>query len=174
MCFNTTPAIPNSQKQLGVKNLGYMVMPKFGHGKMAGIPVTDTQGFGIPTKGGDHEDAAKFLAFMHSKERVQAMWTLSKQIPANTTFDGSVISDPLIRTVQKKWVAGKHNVYIADLMPTKFWTDAMFVASQKILAGSMTGKEAGDLAHKVADTWKKQNPDMVSNYTTWGKDLSTA
>ena len=69
----------------GVKNLGYMVMPKFGHGKMAGIPVTDTQGFGIPTKGGDHEDAAKFLAFMHSKERVQAMWTLSKQIPANTT-----------------------------------------------------------------------------------------
>jgi multiple sugar transport system substrate-binding protein len=174
MCFNTTPAIPNSQKQLGVKNVGYMVMPKFGHGKMAGIPVTDTQGFGIPTKGSDHTDAAKFLAFMHSKERVQAMWTLSKQIPANTTFDGSVISDPLIRTVQKRWVAGKHNVYIADLMPTKFWTDAMFVASQKILAGSMTGKQAGDLAHKVADTWKKQNPDMVSNYTTWGKDLSTA
>ena len=171
MCFNTTPAIPNSQQKLGVKNLGFMVMPKFGHGRMAGIPVTDTQGFGIPTKGNDHEAAAKFLAFMHSKERVQAMWTLSKQIPANTTFDGSVISDPLIRTVQKKWVAAKHNVYIADLMPTKFWTDAMFVASQKILAGTMTGKEAGDLAHKVADTWKKQNPDMVSNYATWGKDL---
>src|SRR5207244_2733502 len=145
MCFNTTPAIPNSQKKVGVKNLGFMVMPKFGHGKMAGIPVTDTQGFGIPTKGNDHEAAAKLLAFMHSKERVQAMWTLSKQIPANTTFNGSVISDPLIRTVQKKWVAAKHNVYIADLMPTKFWTDAMFVASQKILAGTMTGKEAGDL-----------------------------
>jgi len=174
MCFNTTPAIPNSQKQIGTKNLGYMVMPRFGHGKMAGIPVTDTQGFGIPTKGGDHADAAKFLAFMHSKERVQAMWTLSKQIPANTTFNGNVISDPLIRTIQKKWVAGKHNVYIADLMPTKFWTDAMFVASQKILAGSMTGKEAGDLAHNVANTWKKQNPDMVSNYSTWAKDLSAA
>jgi len=38
MCFNTTPAIPNSQKQIGTKNLGYMVMPRFGHGKMAGIP----------------------------------------------------------------------------------------------------------------------------------------
>ena len=53
---------------------------------MAGIPITDTQGFGIPTKGNDHADAAKFLAYMHSKERVQAMWTLSRQIPANTTF----------------------------------------------------------------------------------------
>jgi raffinose/stachyose/melibiose transport system substrate-binding protein len=172
MCFNTTPAIPNSQKQLGVEKVGYFVMPKFGKGKMAGIPITDTQGFGIPTKGQNHDVAAKLLDFMHSKERIQAMWTLSRQIPANTTFDGSVINDPLIRTVQKKWVAGKHNVYIADLMPTKFWTDAMFVASQKILAGTMTGAQAGDLAHKVTDTWKKQNPDMVSNYKTWGQDLA--
>jgi ABC-type glycerol-3-phosphate transport system substrate-binding protein len=171
MCFNTTPAIPNSQKQVGVAKMGYMVMPTFGKGKLAGIPITDTQGFGIPTKGKNHDVAAKFLDFIHSKERVQAMWTLSKQIPANTTFDGSVISDPLLRRVQKQWVAGKHNVYIADLMPTKFWTDAMFVASQKILSGTMTGKQAGDLAHDVTETWKKQNPDMVENYKTWGQDL---
>ena len=100
------------------------------------------------------------------------MWTLSKQVPANTRFNGSVIDDPLMRMVQSKWVAGKHNAYIADLMPTKFWTDAMFVASQKILAGSMTGKQAGDLAASVTKTWKRQNPDMVDNYTTWGKDLT--
>src|SRR3954454_19476799 len=172
MCFNTTPAIPNSQKLLGTAKVGYFVMPVFGKGKMAGIPITDTQGFGIPTKGAGHETAAKLLAFMHSKERVQAMWTLSKQIPANTAFDGSAIKDPLLRRVQKQWVSGRHNVYIADLMPTKFWTDAMFVASQKILAGSMTGAQAGELAHSVTETWKKQNPDMVANYTTWGKDLA--
>ena len=172
MCFNTTPAIPNSQKQLGAATVGYFVMPKFGKGKMAGIPITDTQGFGIPTKGKNHDVAAKLLEFMHSKERIQAMWTLSRQIPANTTFDGSVITDPLIKRVQQQWVAGKHNVYIADLMPTKFWTDAMFVASQKILGGTMTGAQAGELAHKVTDTWKKQNPDMVSNYKTWGQDLA--
>lgn len=172
MCFNTTPAIPNSQKQLGAAKVGYMVMPKFGTGQLAGIPITDTQGFGIPTKGQHHDVAAKLLEFMHSKERVQAMWKLSKQIPADSTFDGRVISDPLLRRVQKHWVAGKHNVYIADLMPTKFWTDAMFVASQKILSGTMTGAQAGDLAHTVTQTWKKQNPDMVQNYKTWGQDLS--
>jgi hypothetical protein len=57
-------------------------------------------------------------------------------------------------------------------MPTKFWTDAMFIASQKILAGDMTGEQAGDLAHDVTETWKKQNPDMVENYTKWGQDLN--
>jgi ABC-type glycerol-3-phosphate transport system substrate-binding protein len=139
---------------------------------MAGIPILDTQGFGIPAKGHDQDVAAKFLEFMHSPERVQAMWTLSRQIPANTTFDASVVDDPLIKSVQQKWVAGDHNVYIADLMPTKFWTDAMFIASQKILAGDMTGDQAGDLAHDVTETWKKQNPDMVENYTKWGQDLN--
>ena len=36
----------------------------------------------------------------------------------------------------------------------------------------MTGEEAGDLAHDVTETWKKQNPDMVENYTKWGQDLN--
>lgn len=172
MALDTTPDIPNNQKQLGADNVGYFVMPTFGTGAMAGIPILDTQGFGIPAKGQNQDVAAKFLEFMHSPERVQAMWTLSQQIPANTTFDASVVDDPLIKAIQEKWVAGDHNAYIADLMPTKFWTDAMFIASQKILAGDMTGEEAGDLAHDVTETWKKQNPDMVENYTKWGQDLN--
>lgn len=172
MALDTTPDIPNCQKQLGKENVGYMVMPTFGQGSMAGIPILDTQGFGIPEEGNEPEIAGQFLEFMHSSERIQAMWTTSQQIPANTTFDASVVDDPLIKTIQEEWVAGDHNVYVADLMPTKFWTDAMFVASQKILAGNMTGDEAGDLAADVTETWKKQNPDMVENYTTWGEDLS--
>ena len=171
MALDTTPDLPNNQKQLGADNVGYFVFPTFGTGAMAGIPILDTQGFGIPTDGNDHETAAAFLEFMHSPDRVQAMWTLSQQIPANTTFDASVVDVPLLKQVQQKWVAEDHNVYIADLMPTKFWTDAMFVISQKILSGDMTGEESGELASKVTDTWKKQNPDMVDNYTKWGNDL---
>jgi raffinose/stachyose/melibiose transport system substrate-binding protein len=172
MCINTTPALPNSQKKLGADTVGYMVMPAWGTGSFAGVPITDAQGFGIPTKAGDQETAAKLLEFMHSRDRVEAMWTLSQQIPANDDFDGSQIKDPLIKATYDKWVAGDSAAYIADLMPTKFWTDAMFVASQKILAGSMTGNQAADLAHDVTDTWKKQNPDMVQNYETWSKDLA--
>ena len=102
-------------------------------------------------------------------ERLQAMWTTSKQIPAETT---STRRDrrPVHQAVYDTWIAGDKNAYIADLMPTLFWTDAMFVAAQKILAGAMTGEEAGTLAG-VTERWKKQNPDMVENYTTWAADL---
>jgi ABC-type glycerol-3-phosphate transport system substrate-binding protein len=171
MCINTTAALPNAETALGEK-LGYFVLPTFGTGKLAGSPITDTQGFGIPTKAKDQQSAAKLLEFMHSQERVNAMWTLSKALPADEKFDSSLIDDAFLKTVYDGWWAGPHNVYIADLMPTLFWTDAMFVASQKILAGTLTGEQSGDLAHDVTEKWKKQNPDEVENFTKWGNDLA--
>ena len=145
MCFNTTPALPNSQKKLGADNVGYIVMPRSARARWPASPITDTQGFGIPTKAKDHgqrREAHRLHALARSACR--RCGRLSKQVPADTTFDAQRDRRPArSRTVYDKWVAGKHNVYIADLMPTLFWTDAMFVASQKILAGSMTGKRGG-------------------------------
>ena len=94
MAINTTPALPNAQKKLGADNVGYFVMPDVRHGLDGGDPDPDTQGFGIPAKANDQDVAAKFLEFMHSPERVHAMWTLSQQIPANTNFDASVDRRP--------------------------------------------------------------------------------
>jgi raffinose/stachyose/melibiose transport system substrate-binding protein len=172
MCFNTTPALPASQKKLGDDVVGFMKLPTFGEGGLADKRIADSQGFGIPTKGQAHEQAAKFLEYMHSDDQVNKMWTLSKQIPANRNFDASVIDVPLLKQVYDEWLGDEPQAYIADLMPTKFWTDAMFVNSQKILGGSSTGKQAADLAHDVTETWKKQNPDMVERYKTWSEDLS--
>jgi ABC-type glycerol-3-phosphate transport system substrate-binding protein len=171
MSIDTTADLPNAQKELG-ENTGYMILPTFGSGSLAGIPITDTQGFGIPTKAKDQQGAAKLLEFMHSEERVNAMYTISKALPADEKFDASLIDDPFLKGVYDNWWAGDHNVYIADLMPTLFWTDAMFVISQKILGGEMKGEESGKLAADVTKKWKDQNPDLVEKYTTWGKDLA--
>jgi raffinose/stachyose/melibiose transport system substrate-binding protein len=173
MALNNSAALPDSQKKLG-KNAGFMKLPTFGNGKMAPYAIVDTQGFGIPTKAKDPETAAKFIDFMHSPERIKAYWTQSQQIPADARFNPAVINNPLIKSTYNKFIKAKHNVYIADLMPGVFWTDAMFVISQKILGGSMKGEESGDYAAKITQKWKKQNPDQVKHYTTWGKDLKSA
>ncbi len=55
------------------------------------------------------------------------MWTESKALPADEKFDASLIDDPFLKDVYDKWWVGDHNAYVADLMPTLFWTDAMFV-----------------------------------------------
>jgi hypothetical protein len=50
----------------------------------------------------------------------------------------------------------------------------MFVISQKILAGDMTGEQSGALADQVTQTWKSQNPSEVEKYKQWSQDLASA
>jgi len=171
MCLYVSPSLSNAQVRLGQGNVGFMVMPVFGKGRMAGIPILDAHGFGIPSGARDKQNAARFIEYMHTKERLQAMWTLSRQIPADEAFDSSIVDDPLISQVYDTWVAGPHNPYIGDLMPTRFWTDVMFVASQRIVAGEIGAEQAAELAARVTEQWKVANPDTVNNYARWGRGL---
>ena len=66
-------------------------MPVYGKGKMAGIPILDTQGLGISTKAKDPKAAAAFLEYLQSPERLKAFWETTGWIPANSNFDTSVI-----------------------------------------------------------------------------------
>jgi ABC-type glycerol-3-phosphate transport system substrate-binding protein len=167
--LSITASLPNHLAQLGSESVGLTVMPVFGQGKMAGRPIIDKQGFGIPSRAANPGTAARFLEFMHSKERVQAMWTLAHQIPADEAFDKSIVDDPVMRGVVERYWGSNPVLTIEDLMPLRFWTDAMFVASQKIVAGEMTGQQAGELAHQVTEAWRGSvSPETVNNYAIWG------
>ncbi len=166
------PLVPNAQKQLGAENVGVMTFPVFGAGKMAGKPIFDTQGLGISSQSKNKEVAADFLTFLHSKERVAQIWEQVKQFPTDSTWDGSAVEDATLRKIWETWINGPNVPYISNLMPTLFWTDAMFVNSQKIISGEFTGEQAGENAHQVAQKWRELNPDLLENYTTWAKDLN--
>ena len=165
------PLVADIQSKLGAENVGVMVFPVWGQGAMAGKPIRDTQGLGISSQSDYKEEAADFLQFLHSEERVNALWDQVRQLPADTTWDGSVIDDPTIKQIWQEWMQGDSIPYISNLMPVLFWTDAMFVNSQKIIAGEYTGEEAGANAEEVSRKWREQNPDFVENYKTWQKDL---
>ncbi|MBC7809621.1 MAG: extracellular solute-binding protein, partial [Burkholderiales bacterium] len=159
------PVVPSHIAELGDR-IGLMVMPVFGEGALAGQPVTDTQGWGIPSAIAPErkEMAANFLAYTQTPESLNALWELSSFFPANTTWDSSPVDDPVLREMYDKWVGGPTAVYIPDLMPTQFWTDAMFVAAQEIVGGNMTGEQAGEQNAGVVEQWRALNPDLLENY----------
>lgn len=165
------PLVPKMQSLLGAEKVGAMVMPAFGKGRMAGKPIADTQGLGISSQSQHKQVAADFLTFLHQPERVSALWEQVKQLPADSTWDGSVIPDPLLRQIWQEWMQGDNVPYISNLMPTLFWTDAMFVNSQKIVAGEYTGEQAGQNAHDVTQKWVEQNPDMADKYKQWADEM---
>jgi len=83
-----------------------------------------------------------------------------------------VVTDPTLLTIWERWIKGDTTPYISNLMPTLFWTDAMFVNSQKIISGEFTGEQAGDNAAQVAQKWREQNPDLLEKYALWAEDLA--
>jgi hypothetical protein len=51
MCLYTTAALVQAQERLGPGNVGMMVMPVWGSGRIGDIPILDTHGFSITTDG---------------------------------------------------------------------------------------------------------------------------
>jgi multiple sugar transport system substrate-binding protein len=168
-----TPLAASQAKMLGSsEKVGGMVFPVFGQGKMAGKPIADCQGLGISSQSEFKEVAAEFIQFTHDPERVSTLWNDVNVLPVDTSFNPDQITDPLLNQIWKGWVGNPDAVpYISNLMPVLFWTDAMFVNSQKIIAGEFNGEQAGENAYEVSKKWAEQNPDLVENYRTWAKDL---
>jgi ABC-type glycerol-3-phosphate transport system substrate-binding protein len=151
--------------------IGVMVMPVYGKGKMAGKPILDAQGLGISTNAEDPKAAAAFLEYLQSPERLAAFWEKTGWIPTSANFDTSVIEDEAVLSMWKTYGEGENIPYVSNVVPGQFYEQALLPTAQQIVAGKMTGEEAGELASKVAQEWRDFNPDMVDNYKNWAKDL---
>jgi ABC-type glycerol-3-phosphate transport system substrate-binding protein len=153
--------------------IGTMVMPVYGKGKMAGKPILDAQGLGISTNSKDPKAAAAFLEYLQSPERLQVFFEKTGWLPANSTFDTSKLTDPVVKTMWQNFGEAPDNIpYISNVVPGQFYDQALLPTAQQVVQGKITGEQAGELAAKVAGEWRDFNPDMVENYKKWAKELS--
>ena len=148
-----------------------MVMPVFGKSKLAGKPIFDAQGLGISKDAKDPKAAAAFLEFLQSPEQLKAQYEATKWLPANSTFDTAVLTDPVIVDMWKRWGQGDNIPYLANVVPGQWYEQALLPAGQQVVEGKIGGEEAGALASKVAKEWRDFNPDMVDHFKKWSQDL---
>lgn len=163
--------LPADSKATGGR-IGYMVMPVFGKGKLAGAPIVDVQGLGISSNAEDPQLAAAFLEYLQSPERLKAFWDATGWLPSNTTFDAGVIEDASVRGMWENWGLKPNISNVTNLMPGQFYERAAIPTGQQIVQGAITGEQAGELAAATAKEWRDFNPDMVENYRKWAADLS--
>jgi ABC-type glycerol-3-phosphate transport system substrate-binding protein len=151
--------------------IGTMVMPVYGKGKLAGRPIFDSQGLGIPANIRDPKAAAAFLEYLQSPEQLKSLHEKTGWIPANTSFDTSVIEDPTVRDMWQRWGLSENIPYLSNLVPGQFYEQALLPTAQQVVEGKITGEQAGELAYNVAKEWRDFNPDIVENYKKWATDL---
>ena len=134
MTINTTRVAARPPRRSSARTSATWSCRSTARARWPGIPITDTQGFGIPT---DAEGSRPHRRSSSSSCTARSASTRCGPSPRRSrptrSSTRSLIDDPFLKDVYDKWWVGDHNAYVADLMPTLFWTDAMFVNSQKIL-----------------------------------------
>jgi ABC-type glycerol-3-phosphate transport system substrate-binding protein len=171
MCSSIGTRLPADAAATGGR-IGCMVLPVFGQGKLAGMPVLDVQGLGISALSPNPEPAARFLEFLNAPEQLQSFWEATGWIPAAAGFDDSVIGDASVRDLWQRWGRSPNITNITNLMPGQFYEQAAIPTGQNVITAGMSGEEAGELAAQVATEWREFNPDLVEKYQQWAAELS--
>jgi ABC-type glycerol-3-phosphate transport system substrate-binding protein len=159
--------VPEAERILGQGNAGVMKYPTFGTGKLASMPIIDVQGVGISTKSMHKREAADLIRFMHRPDRLTALWEQVHIFPADDTWDGGkYIKDPNGLTMWK-WFTGKNTAYIPNMIAWAFDSEVMYLAPQKMIAGTATAKDIAKLAEEVMARWREENPDLLESHKKW-------
>ncbi len=159
--------VPEAEKNLGAENVGIMNMPKFGIGKLAGLPIIDVQGVGISSKSKHKKETAEFIRFMHRPDRSTALWEQVHIFPADTRCDGKKYIKDANNKQQWEWFTGKNTAYIPNMIAWTFDSEVMYIAPQKLMAGTATAEDIAKLADEVMARWREENPDLLESHKKW-------
>jgi raffinose/stachyose/melibiose transport system substrate-binding protein len=152
----------------GWDDMGLMLVPKYGNGKMAEQYVTTAQGLGITSWSTHKQEAADFLMFTHTPDRLKAWFEDTGVIPADDRLDPNVISIPQLKQVYG-WDTSVPGPNLENFIPSMLDEQAAMAGAQLLFAGDKTPEELAQMTQDVIEKWREQNPDAVENFTNWLK-----
>jgi raffinose/stachyose/melibiose transport system substrate-binding protein len=172
MSFGTDGIVRQWQQDLGQDAVGIMKYPKFGEGNLVdAFNATQSISHFITSWSKNKEEAAAFLQFMHTPERMQRWFELTGVGVADKRFDASLIKDPVLRQLYE-WETTGPKVWLENYNPPQIDSEANLKAGQLIFSRSGTPQEAAQLWQSVTQRWRTQNPDDLQNWQTWHPEVS--
>ncbi|HLA08757.1 MAG TPA: extracellular solute-binding protein, partial [Anaerolineales bacterium] len=167
MAFGTDGMIKQATTDLGEDKVGVMRTPKWGTGKLADAGnATQSISFLI-TKWSKHpQEAADFLTFMHTPDRLTSWYKHTGVIAADARFDRSLVTSPVLKQMVEFETTGPQ-VWLENFLPGQVDGDADLPAGQLIFAQSGSPEDAANLWQSVAETWRNQHPDELKSWQNW-------
>ena len=159
------PVITNYARQMGEDKVGVMVPPKAGDGKLGFLLPVPGVDLAIPTKAAHPEEAADFLRFLNTPERINAQYKQSGAISPNDQIDPAVVTLPTDQLIVK-WVKERPGPTYNWNYPGDFET-ALYEIGQALVSGSLTAEEAAQRYEEAAQKWRENNPQAVENFKKW-------
>lgn len=148
------------------KQVGVMRPPVFGKGAYANSLVNTGNGFQVTQWSKNKEVAGNFLAYMHTPERLAALYAQTGNFPADDRWNPAQAKRPTDK-LMLGWLQQKNVNYPANYYPTDLDVNGNFVVFQGILGGKMTVDEAAKTYQSVITKWRQLHAAELKNYKTW-------
>ena len=152
-------------KQVGVAKVGVMPMPKWGNGPYAGKLGSTSQTMGITAWTKHPQEAANFIMFMHTPERMAAWFKTTGAFPADDRFNTKLISLPQQKVLFD--LVRKGSPYLENFIPPELDAKAVFAQSQLLLGGNTTAPKAAAEMEKIAKRIRLTQRKLIANFDKW-------
>jgi len=148
------------------KKVSVMKPPVFGGGSYANSLVNTGNGFQVTSWSKNQSTAGSFLAYMHTPERLTALYAQTGNFPADDRWNPKQAKRPTDR-LMLGWLAQKRVYYPANYYPTDLDVNGNFVVFQGLLGGKMTVDKAAQTYQSVITKWRKLHAAELQNYKKW-------
>ena len=168
MVLGNDTFLGNWINQMGADDIGVMPLPRYADGKLADDYVVTAQGLGITSWSEHPQEAADFLMFMHTPERLNAWFNATGVLPADNRMDTSLVKQPLIQQLYE-WATTTAGPNLENFVPIQIDQEAWWSGVQLLFTGSKSPEELAQFTEDTAQKWRDQNPDSIQNWETWMK-----
>lgn len=166
MLFGNDTFLAGWAETMGWDSIGLMLTPRYGDGAMADDYIVTAQGWGITSWSEHPQQAADFLVYMHTPDRVNAWFEATGVLPADDRLDTSLITQPQLQQVYE-WDTTRAGPNLENFIPSIMDEQANFAGVQLLFAGDATPEDLGRLTEEVNARWREQSPDAVANFERW-------
>ena len=151
------------------KHPGVMKVPQFNeHGRGDHLTV-DTPGFQVTKFSKNKELAGSFMAFLHTPERLEALYEGSGTLPIDVRWDPSKAKRDTDKQLSA-WAKEGLTYYSANYYPIDLDVNGNFVVFQGMLGGDMSVDQAAETYQTVITKWRSVHAADIENYKAWLKD----
>jgi raffinose/stachyose/melibiose transport system substrate-binding protein len=156
-----------AEKTLGPNTVGLFKFPVYREKKYSKKAVEDIQGIGISSLSKHKKEAADFIRFMHTPERMDDMFAKSGVFPADTRWQGEKLIKEANLKLLWKWFKEGPAPYIPNMLPWAFDEGVEFTGPQFLTAGSHTAPDVGKLGDEVLARWREESPELYDGFKKW-------
>jgi multiple sugar transport system substrate-binding protein len=168
MIFGNDTFLKGWADTIGWEKMRVMKVPAYGSGQLADDYIVTAQGLGITSWSKYPQEAADFIMYTHTPDRLDAWFKYTGVFPADNRLDTNLIEEPILKQIFE-WDTTVAGPNLENFIPSMLDEQANFPGTQLLFSGDNTPEELAQLSEDVITKWREQSPDAVKNFENWAK-----